>query len=126
MRKADMILKLLRPDIPLILSVFAVCLSTAGAALAQTPSPQASPPVTSAPSRSIDLTSATCAQFMALARADKDQIVLWLSGFYAGGAQRPRIDVDLLADASRAMDELCAKTPAAPLLGQETRPLLFR
>ncbi|MGL4728102.1 MAG: HdeA/HdeB family chaperone [Bosea sp. (in: a-proteobacteria)] len=98
---------------------------------AQSAQPQPAPPVTSAPAtsapgRMLDLSNATCAQFMALSRADKDQIVLWLSGFYAGGAQRPRIDVGLLAGASRAMDDLCAKTPTTPLLGQETRPLLFR
>lgn len=78
------------------------------------------------PGRMIDLSVATCAQFAALPRADKEQIVLWLAGFYAGAAQRPRIDIALLSGAARALDELCARAPAAPLIGQETRPLLLR
>lgn len=113
--------------------LWAFVMAFAGPAAAQAPSPnpqpglgQSAPPSVSAPGRILDLSSATCAQFMALSRVDRDQIVLWLAGFYAGGAQRPRIDVGLLASASRAMDELCARTPAAPLIGQETRPLLFR
>jgi hypothetical protein len=74
----------------------------------------------------LDLGNATCAQFMGLSRMDKDQIVLWLAGYYAGAAQRPRIDVSLMAGASAALDELCLKAPATSLIGQETRPLLLR
>jgi hypothetical protein len=74
----------------------------------------------------LDLGNATCAQFLSLSRMEKDQIVLWLAGYYAGSAQRPRIDVSLLAGASNALDELCAKAPATSLIGQETRPLLLR
>ncbi len=76
--------------------------------------------------RAIDLSTATCQQFASLSRAEKDQIVLWLAGFYAGAAQRPRIDVGLVASGSKGLDELCAKAPATPLIGQETRPLLLR
>jgi hypothetical protein len=78
-----------------------------------------------AQARVIDLSKASCAQFTSLAPADKEQIVLWLAGFYAGAAQRASLDTSLLSAARKAMDELCAKTPAAPLIGQETRPLLL-
>jgi hypothetical protein len=76
--------------------------------------------------RILDLANATCAQFIGLSRMEKDQIVLWLAGYYAGAAQRPRIDVSLLAGASGALDELCMKSPGSTLIGQETRPLLLR
>jgi hypothetical protein len=95
--------------------------SPGAAAAPQNPSPAPAPQ-----GRMLDLSSATCAQFMGLSRMEKDQIVLWLAGFYAGSAQRPRIDVSLLAGASGALDELCVKAPATTLIGQETRPLLLR
>jgi hypothetical protein len=111
--------------------VLATSLWTGAAATAQTQgeSPAPSSPALAAPpppGRMLDLASATCAQFMGLSRMEKDQIVLWLAGYYAGSAQRPRIDVSLLAGASGSLDELCVKAPATTLIGQETRPLLLR
>jgi HdeA/HdeB family len=78
-----------------------------------------------AEARMIDLSKSTCAQFKALAPADKEQVVLWLGGYFAGAAQQPTLDTTRLSAASKAMDEMCAKTPAAPLIGQETRPLFL-
>ena len=79
-----------------------------------------------AEARVIDLSKASCAQFTGLATIEKEQIVLWLAGFYAGAAQRASLDTEHLGAASKALDELCAKTPALPLIGQETRPLLLK
>lgn len=78
-----------------------------------------------APARTIDLARATCAEYAALQDLEKEQILLWLAGYYAGAAQRPSIDTDQLAASTKALAELCAKTPAAPLIGQEVRPLLL-
>lgn len=83
-------------------------------------------PPQKAEARVIDLSKASCVQFTSLAAAEKEQIVLWLAGFYAGAAQRASLDTEHLGAASKALDELCAKTPALPLIGQETRPLLLR
>ena len=76
--------------------------------------------------RVIDVSKADCTQFMGLAATDREQIVLWLAGFFAGAAQRPAIDTDQLRVGLKELEALCAKTPGAPLIGQETRPLLFK
>ena len=78
-----------------------------------------------AQARVIDLARSTCAQFISLAPVEKEQIVLWLAGYYAGSAQRPMMDISLLSNASRSLNEICLRTPALPLIGPETRPLLL-
>jgi hypothetical protein len=111
------------------LTVAALCvISTGAGAQVQPEGGAAGQPQqqSSAPGQMLDLGNATCAQFLGLSRMEKDQITLWLAGFYAGSAQRPRIDVSLLAGASGALDGLCARAPSTPLIGQETRPLLLR
>ncbi len=79
-----------------------------------------------AQSRSIDMAKAGCTQFMALAKADKEQVMLWLAGFYAGAAQRPVLEIGMIGSAVGALDELCTKTPATTLLGDATRSMLLR
>jgi hypothetical protein len=69
----------------------------------------------------IDLMRATCADFLAMNGNDQSQISLWLAGYYAGGAQRPLLDIGKIAAAPAALAELCAKTPQTPLVGAETR-----
>jgi hypothetical protein len=97
---------------PLATTGIALFLTASGPALAQ--------------SRSIDMSKAGCTQFMALAKADKEQVLLWLAGFYAGAAQRPMLEIGMISSAAASLDELCAKAPATTLLGEATRNLLMR
>lgn len=70
---------------------------------------------------SIDLTRATCSDFSAMSEDDRNQLSLWLSGYYAGAAQRPALDPDRISAAPAELGALCAKTPQLPLVGTETR-----
>jgi len=74
---------------------------------------------------SIDLTRATCAEFSAMTSNDQSQLVLWLAGYYAGGAQRPLLDVEKVTAAPAELLSLCGKTPQLPLLGAETRAVFL-
>ncbi|MBX9908606.1 MAG: HdeA family protein [Beijerinckiaceae bacterium] len=73
----------------------------------------------------IDLMRATCADFVAMNGNDRSQISLWLAGYFAGGAQRPMLDIEKIAAAPEALAELCAKAPQAPLIGAETRAVFI-
>jgi len=73
----------------------------------------------------IDLMRATCADFVAMNGNDRSQISLWLAGYFAGGAQRPMLDIEKIAAAPEALAEICAKTPQAPLIGAETRAVFI-
>jgi hypothetical protein len=74
-----------------------------------------------AAAQGIDLSRATCADFSGLRDTDQAQMAVWLSGFYAGAAQRPQLDPERLAAAPGALAELCTKSPQLPLVGAETR-----
>lgn len=69
----------------------------------------------------LDLSRASCADFVAMSETDRSQLSLWLAGYYAGGAQRPLLDPERIAAAPAALAELCAKSPQMPLVGAETR-----
>ncbi len=73
----------------------------------------------------VDLMRATCADFVAMNGNDQNQLSLWLAGYYAGGAQRPLIDLDKITSAPAQLAALCAKTPQLPLVGAETRAIFL-
>jgi hypothetical protein len=72
-----------------------------------------------------DLTRATCAQLMDLPRNDRAQLIVWLHGYYAGAAQRAMLDRTKLEDALTAVQQLCERNRAMPLIGSETRSLFL-
>lgn len=72
-----------------------------------------------------DLTNATCAAFLSLPARDKEQLTIWLAGFFAGQASRPRINPQLMVTIPDAIGALCAKSPEAMLVGAETRALFL-
>jgi hypothetical protein len=72
-----------------------------------------------------DLTRATCAQLMDLPRNDRGQLIVWLHGYYAGAAQRAVLDRSKLEDAFGAVQQLCERNRAMPLMGSEARSLFL-
>jgi hypothetical protein len=73
----------------------------------------------------VDLTGATCADFSRMGESDRNQLALWLAGYYAGGAQRPHLDIARIAAAPAALAELCDKAPQTPLVGAESRAVFL-
>lgn len=73
--------------------------------------------------QSVDLGRATCADFSAMTSNDQAQISLWLAGYFAGGAQKPLLDIDKIAAAPAELQQICAKAPQLSLVGAETRAL---
>ena len=73
----------------------------------------------------LDLTGATCADFSKMGADARNQLALWLAGYYAGGAPRPHLDVSRIAAAPEALAELCGKAPQTPLVGAETRAVFM-
>ncbi|KQU50887.1 hypothetical protein ASG72_13740 [Bosea sp. Leaf344] len=73
----------------------------------------------------LNLLAATCADFSGMSETDRSQLSLWLAGYFAGGAQRPEIDLGRVAAAPAALSELCAKTPQAPLISAESRAVFM-
>lgn len=78
-----------------------------------------------ASAEAVDLTRASCSDFIAMEANDQSQIALWLAGYYAGGAQRPLIDVEKVIAAPADLLALCTKSPQLPLVGAETRAVFF-
>ena len=72
-----------------------------------------------------DLSRATCAQLMDLPRNDRGQLIVWLHGYYAGAAQRAMLDRTNLEDALAAIQQLCERNRATPLIGSEARALFL-
>lgn len=73
----------------------------------------------------IDMTGATCADFSKMGGDDRNQLALWLAGYYAGSAQRPHLDPARIAAAPDALSEVCGKAPQTPLVGAETRAVFM-
>jgi hypothetical protein len=71
-----------------------------------------------------DVSRLTCAQFVQLRQSDREQLLVWLAGYYAGGAQRPVINGRLLTESAGAIDTLCRTNPAAPMIGDQMRALI--
>lgn len=70
---------------------------------------------------SIDLARATCADFSGMNGNDRAQLSLWLAGYFAGGAQKPLLDLDKINAAPADLQALCGKAPQLSLLSAETR-----
>jgi hypothetical protein len=96
-----------------------ICVSLALLALVSLPS------AARAQGAASDLTNATCAAFVSLPAKDKEQLTIWLAGYFAGQASRPRISSALIATLPEAMGALCAKTPEAMLIGAEMRAVFL-
>ena len=78
-----------------------------------------------AQAQTADLTRASCAQLMDLPRNDRGQLIVWLHGYYAGAAQRAVLDRTRLEDALAAIQQLCERNRAMPLIGSEARALFL-
>lgn len=78
-----------------------------------------------AQAESFDLTRATCADFSGMSGNDQAQLSLWLAGYFAGGAQRPLLDLDKINAAPAGLQALCAKSPQLSLLSAETRAVFM-
>lgn len=74
-----------------------------------------------AQAESVDLMRATCADFAGMNGNDQAQLSLWLAGYFAGGAQKPLLDLDKINAAPGALQALCGKSPQLSLLSAETR-----
>jgi hypothetical protein len=72
-----------------------------------------------------DLARTTCGQLMDLPRNDRGQLIVWLHGYYAGAAQRAVLDRNKLEDAFGAVQQLCERNRAMPLIGSEARSLFL-
>jgi hypothetical protein len=60
-----------------------------------------------------------------LPRNDRGQFIVWLHGYYAGAAQRAVLDRSKLEDAFTAIQQLCERNRAMPLIGSEARALFL-
>lgn len=80
-------------------------------------------PAGGARAQSIDLTRGTCADFAGMNGNDQAQLSLWLAGYFAGGAQRPLLDLDRIGSAPAELLALCTKSPQLALLSAETRAI---
>lgn len=78
-----------------------------------------------AQAQTADLTRATCAQLMELPRNERGQLIVWLHGYYAGAAQRAMLDRGRLETAVETVQQLCERSPEAPLIGSEARSLFL-
>ncbi|MFN3673880.1 MAG: HdeA/HdeB family chaperone [Bosea sp. (in: a-proteobacteria)] len=92
-----------------ILLLAALCLSVSSPAFAQ----------------QLNLMQATCADYSGMSENDRTQLSLWLAGYFAGGAQRPEIDLSRIAAAPAELVALCAKAPQAPLISAESRAVFM-
>lgn len=73
----------------------------------------------------LDLSRASCADFVGMNETDRTQLSLWLAGYFAGSAMRPLLDTDKVTAAPAALAELCAKSPQLALVGAETRAVFI-
>ena len=74
---------------------------------------------------SVDLTRASCADFVAMSENDQTQLSLWLAGYFAGSAMRPLLDLEKITAAPAGLTALCSKSPQLPLVGAETRAVFI-
>lgn len=82
-------------------------------------------PAPGAQAEPIDMTGGSCSDFVAMREDDRNQLALWLAGYYAGLGQRPLLDLEKVLAAPAGLMALCAKSPQAPLVGPETRAVFF-
>jgi hypothetical protein len=82
-------------------------------------------PAASLRAEALDLTRASCSDFTAMNENDRNQLSLWLAGYFAGSAMRPLLDLEKITAAPAALAELCAKSPQFALVGAETRAVFI-
>lgn len=82
-------------------------------------------PLTGARAEAVDLTRASCADFVAMSENDQTQLSLWLAGYFAGSAMRPLLDLEKITAAPAGLAALCSKSPQLPLVGAETRAVFM-
>jgi hypothetical protein len=56
-----------------------------------------------------DIARMSCGNFEQMRPMDREQLGLWLYGYYAGSAQKTVVDRTAFNDAFRALNEACAK-----------------
>lgn len=78
-----------------------------------------------AQAQALDLSRASCADFVSMSENDRTQLSLWLAGYFAGSAMRPLLDIEKVTAAPAALAELCAKSPQLALVGAETRAVFI-
>jgi hypothetical protein len=73
----------------------------------------------------LDMARMTCSQFQDMRPADRQQIGVWLHGYYAGSANKPMIDTNAYEGALRTLNEACTKQKTAPLIGDQVRGIFL-
>jgi hypothetical protein len=79
----------------------------------------------SAVAQTVDMSRGSCSDFTRMGEEDRNQLALWLAGYYAGLAQRPLLDLDKVLAAPGELTTLCTEKPDLPLVGPETRAIFF-
>src|SRR4051794_28257157 len=80
---------------------------------------------TAAPAQTVDLTRTTCADYATLSAADRDQLAVWLHGYFAGAAQRSSLDPTRVAASAALLQKACEVAAAMPLIGPATRAIFL-
>jgi hypothetical protein len=73
----------------------------------------------------LDMARMTCSQFQDMRPADRQQIGVWLHGYYAGSANKPMIDTSAYEGSLRTLNEACSKQKTAPLIGDQVRGIFL-
>jgi hypothetical protein len=72
-----------------------------------------------------NLTGATCGQMLDLSLNERQQLMVWLHGYYAGAAQRAVIDRAKLEEVFKTLQATCEQNRATPLIGANVRAILL-
>ena len=72
----------------------------------------------------VDLAGATCEDALRGDADERQQLALWLAGYYAGASGRPVVDRDRVLAVSDALAQICARRRDLPLIGGEVRALI--
>lgn len=71
-----------------------------------------------------DLSTARCADLVRASAPEQREVILWLSGYYAGAAGRPIVDRQWIEAATVAVPQVCAQRREMALIGLEMRALI--
>jgi hypothetical protein len=72
-----------------------------------------------------DFGRGTCAAFAEARGEDRNQLLLWLHGYYSGAASRPLLDKSSFDKAMSNFNEFCSKNPDKPLIGIDIRAIML-
>jgi hypothetical protein len=73
----------------------------------------------------LDMARMTCSQFQDMRPADRQQVGVWLHGYYAGSGNKPMIDTSAYEGALRTLNDACSKQKTAPLIGDQVRGIFL-